>query len=138
MKVYFACSITGGRQDEAIYQEIVDAMLVDGHEVPTAILASPKVMALEANHKAEDVFARDIAWIEESNSLVAEVTTPSHGVGYEISYALSIGKPVLCLFQSGKTISKMLLGNNSPLIQVNGYGNSDEAIKLVRGFLNKA
>jgi len=47
MKIYFACSITGGREDELIYQEIVEALLADGHEVPTALLATPEVMLLE-------------------------------------------------------------------------------------------
>jgi len=33
MNIYFSCSITGGRQDEAVYQAIVDFLLAAGHEV---------------------------------------------------------------------------------------------------------
>ena len=47
MNIYFSCSITGGREDEDVYQAIVDTLLADGHEVPTAILASSEVVAME-------------------------------------------------------------------------------------------
>lgn len=40
MNIYFACSITGGRDFESVYQSIVQALTGDGHEVPTAHLAN--------------------------------------------------------------------------------------------------
>ena len=39
---------------------------------------------------------RDMEWIRESDLVVAEVTIPSLGVGYEIGRAIELGKPVLC------------------------------------------
>lgn len=52
-------------------------------------------------------------WVRESDVVVAEVSTPSLGVGYEIGQAQALGKPVLCLFrpQEGKRLSAMLSGN---------------------------
>src|SRR5574341_1447161 len=97
MKIYFSCSLTGGRDDQPIYAAIVDWMLAQGHEVPTAHLAYPGVMTDEATLPPEAVYARDIAWVDAADALVAEVTTPSHGVGYEIAYAACGGKSVLCL-----------------------------------------
>ena len=47
MKIYFSCSLTGGRNDEAMYGAIVDHLLSQGHDVLTAHLARPEVMALE-------------------------------------------------------------------------------------------
>ena len=41
MNVYFSCSITGGRDEEVIYQAIVNEMEALGHTVPTAHLSSP-------------------------------------------------------------------------------------------------
>ena len=38
-KIYFSCSITGGRVDELIYTAIVDDLLASGYEVLTAHLA---------------------------------------------------------------------------------------------------
>ena len=48
MNIYFACSITGGREFERIYQDLMAALLADGHEIPTAHLAESNVLALEA------------------------------------------------------------------------------------------
>ncbi len=114
MNIYFACSITGGRDFEPVYQAIITALLADGHTIPTAHLADPGVKALEAVVNPREVYERDVAWINGCEALVAEVSTPSHGVGYEVAYALSIGKPVLCVYQAGQPVSKMLTGNSHP------------------------
>jgi 2'-deoxynucleoside 5'-phosphate N-hydrolase len=135
MNIYFACSITGGRDFEPIYQSIIAALLADGHEVPTAHLADSGVKALEAVVNPREVYERDAAWIRACDVLVAEVSTPSHGVGYEIAYALSIDKLVLCIFREGQPISKMLIGNSHPNIQVKSYCDTDEAITIIRSFL---
>lgn len=137
MKIYFACSITGGRQDESAYTQLVEAMLAAGHDVPTAAIAGAGYRSLEGHHDAVDVYTRDVAWIEESDALVAEVSTPSHGVGYEISYALERGKPVLCLYQQDVTVSKMLTGNTMPGIQIRAYKDIEEGKTLMRDFLDE-
>jgi 2'-deoxynucleoside 5'-phosphate N-hydrolase len=138
MNIYFACSITGGRDFEPVYQAIMAALLADGHTVPTAHLAGSDVLALEAVANSRSIYDRDIAWIGGCEALVAEVSTPSHGVGYEVAYALSIGKPVLCLYQAGRPISKMLTGNSHPNIQVKSYINPGNAIATIRSFLSLA
>ena len=135
MNIYFACSITGGRDFEPVYQVIIAELLADGHTIPTAHLADSGVTALEAIVSPREVYERDIAWIRDCEALVAEVSTPSHGVGYEIAYALSIEKPVLCLYLEGQPISKMLTGNIHPCIQVISYHNSENAVAIVRSFL---
>ena len=114
MNIYFACSITGGREFELVYQDLTAALLADGHEIPTAHLADSTVVDLEALVEARDVYERDVNWIRAADALIAEVSVPSHGVGYEIGFALSAGKPVLCLSQHGRKISKMISGNPDP------------------------
>jgi nucleoside 2-deoxyribosyltransferase len=136
MNIYFACSITGGRDFELVYQAIMAALLADGHIVPTAHLADSGVKALEAIVSPREVYERDVAWIRACHALVAEVSTPSHGVGYEVAYALGNDKPVLCIHQAGLPISKMLSGNSNPRIQVNSYRDPDDAIAIIRSFLS--
>lgn len=131
MNIYFACSITGGRQDEDDYKKIVDFLLSQGYEVPTASLASKEVILLEGIVKAADVYQRDISWIRGCDILIAEVSTPSHGVGYEIGYALHLGKPVICLHQENTLVSKMITGNPDPQLQVFGYQSIDQAISFL-------
>lgn len=135
MNVYFSCSITGGRAEEDVYQAIVGAMLEQGHEVPTAHLSSPEVMELEKVANPAEIFERDMQWLRECDVVVAEVTTPSHGVGYEIAYALSLGKPVLCCYQVGRKVSMVLTGNTDPKLTLRGYYNLEGAVTDVKGFL---
>ena len=137
MNIYFSCSITGGRQDQDVYAQIVEALIEDGHEVPTAILSRAEVMEYEAVVGAEDVYRRDVNWVEQCDAVVAEVSTPSHGVGYEIALALMLGKPVLCCYHQGRKVSKMILGNTHATLRVAAYHHPDEAVKLVQKFINE-
>ena len=135
MNIYFACSITGGREYERVYQALTAALLEDGHEIPTAHLAESTVMDLESVVSPGEVYARDIQWIREADALLAEVSVPSHGVGYEVGVALDEGKPVLCLYHSGRRISKMLSGNPDRALQVRAYDDPAEAVGLARDFV---
>ncbi len=135
MRIYFGCSITGGRGQESEYQQIVRILIDDGHQVPTAHLSQPDVMDLEKVVDPVEIYNRDIQWIDNCQAMIAEVSTPSHGVGYEISYALTSQKPVLCLHQSGIRVSKMITGNKNPLLQVKNYRSTEEFPALIRDFL---
>ena len=135
MNIYFACSITGGRDDEIFYRIIVNALQAEGHYVPTEHLATPEVMSLEETVDPIEVYTRDMEWIESSHALVAEVSTPSHGVGYEISSALAKGKPVLCLHRVDSRVSKMITGNTHPRLVVRSYQLEEDIPQLIKDFL---
>ena len=133
MNIYFACSITGGREFEPVYQALVAALEADGHVIPTAHLANLGVSA-EAALAPGEVYGRDTAWIRACDALIAEVSVPSHGVGYEIGYALNESKPVLCLCREGRGLSKMISGNPDPALQLRFYAEIGEAIRIARKF----
>jgi hypothetical protein len=137
MNIYFACSITGGRQDEPVYKQIVAALQADGHVVPTALLAGSDVVELEMIVDPVSVYLRDTGWIEDCDLLVAEVSTPSHGVGYEIGYALSLEKRVFCLHRSGISVSKMITGNHDPYLTVQQYTDGNQAVRYLRTYLDQ-
>jgi 2'-deoxynucleoside 5'-phosphate N-hydrolase len=135
MNLYFACSVTGGREYEGVYQALVQALTADGHEVPTAHLADAGVVELEMRVSAVEVYARDVAWIRQADALIAEVSVPSHGVGYEIGVALQAAKPVLCLAQNQRKVSKMITGNPDSNLIFRAYTDSSDAIRVVRDFI---
>jgi nucleoside 2-deoxyribosyltransferase len=135
MNIYFSCSITGGRQDQLIYHAIVDTLLKEGHQVPTAHLSHPDVMEKETVIAPAEVYKRDVRWVEECDVLIAEVSTPSHGVGYEIALALLLGKPVFCCYQNGRRVSKMILGNDHPTLTLYPYHSVDDLLPRINEFL---
>ena len=137
MNIYFSCSITGGRNDQKIYKSIVDHLLQNGHNVPTAHLSEQNVTGLEAIVDPVEVFERDVNWVEDCDVLIAEVSTPSHGVGYEVALALEKSKPVLCLHRQNLRVSKMITGNTKPTMRVSSYKTEDDALTLVDKFLDQ-
>ncbi|XP_067669452.1 putative 2'-deoxynucleoside 5'-phosphate N-hydrolase 1 [Haliotis asinina] len=110
-KIYFCGSISGGRQDVDLYARIISQLKAYG-PVLTEHVGNKDVLTLEKSHSEKEIHDRDIAWLEECDAVVAEVTQPSHGVGYEVGRAVAMKKPVLLLFRpdSGKRVSGMMKG----------------------------
>lgn len=114
MNIYFCGSIRGGRGLAASYEKMI-ALLGNYGKVLTEHLGSDEVIESKDRILSdEEIHDRDLQWIVESDVLVAEVTVPSLGVGYEIGRAIEMGKPVLCLFQKDSefTLSAMIAGSN--------------------------
>ena len=67
----------------------------------------------ETSSKDEEIYNRDIKWLQSTDIVVAEVTTPSLGVGYELGIAEKLNIPVLCLYRpdEGNRLSAMVSGN---------------------------
>ena len=136
MQIYFSGAISGGRDDLSVYQHIVARLRAAGVVVPSAHVGDPAVLSRESSISPRDVHQRDIGWIEQSDAMVAEVSTPSLGVGYEVGYALHIARPVLCLSRRGLFISKMITGNPTPSLCIATYENLDELDAHLDSFLD--
>ena len=115
MKIYFAGSIRGGRDDAKIYEDIIDYLSKKGNVLTEHIGNQSINQTGETNITDTIIYKRDMSWLISSDIVVAEVTKPSHGVGYELGIAEKLEKPVLCLFQAnqGVHLSAMLKGNNT-------------------------
>ena len=135
MRVYFSGAISGGRDNLPIYQHIVKRLLQAGHEIPSAHVADPAVLSRESSVSPHEVYQRDVGWIEQCDAMVAEVSTPSVGVGYEVAFALNIGRPVLCLHTSGLFVSKMITGNPAPKLTVAMYHDLGELDTRLNSFI---
>jgi len=133
MKIYFSCSIRGVRHDPDAPQLLIDHLKGHG-EVLTEHIGQV-TEEFEAGISETEIFKRDVAWLEETDVVVAEVTGPSLGVGYEIGIAETLGKPILCLYEeTGKKISAMILGNEN--LTLRGYTELPEAYRYIDEFLS--
>ena len=102
--IYFSGAISGGRGDVATYRRIIEALERDGHRVIAGAVAAEHVGAGGEGLDARDIFERDMRWLDEADVLVAEVSTPSTGVGYEIAVARYVHDiPVICLYRPAFT-----------------------------------
>ncbi len=137
MKIYFAGSIRAGREDAAIYGAIISRLQSLGEVLTEHVGYISLSQAGEDGADDRSIYDRDMAWLESCDCIVAEVTTPSLGVGYELAWAVAIKKPALCLYRMipGRRISAMIAG--SPGIQTASYASLEEFENIVEDFLRK-
>ena len=114
MKIYFAGSIRGGRDDAEIYSQIIEFLQGYG-EVLTEHVGKKDLNSMgESALSDKQIHDRDIKWLLESDLIVAEVTNPSLGVGYEIGRAIEAEKKIICLYrESDKKLSAMISGSKN-------------------------
>ena len=136
MKIYFSGSILGGCENEAIYLEIAVYLREKDYNVLSLHVARPDLLPKYSAAHPQAILSRDIKWIEDCDAIVAEVSTPSLGVGYEICYGLQIGNPILCLYKEGIKLSQMILGNTHPNIQVHSYSDTEELKTIIDKFFS--
>ena len=134
-KVYFAGSITGGREFVDNYKEIIEYLKRDFY-VLTEHLGNKNINSNGETEKApEYIFTRDCDWIVDSDFIVADVSNPSLGVGYEIGLGESIDKPILCIYKkSDRRVSAMITGNQ--YLTVYGYDTLDEAKDIIDEYVS--
>ena len=128
MKIYFAASIRGGRENAAIHKDII-TLLQEYGEVLTEHIGDTGLSDQGEKKDVKFIFKRDMLWIKQADIMVADVSTPSIGVGYEIRYAQELGKKIICLYflNSPKKISGMIEGN--PKIKIINYRTVGDIIK---------
>jgi len=129
MKIYFCGSIKGGRDLVETYSVIIDLLKKHG-DVLTEHIGDSKY-ALSGYSPSRQVYIQDSDWLKSADVVVAEITTPSLGVGYELGLAESLGKKVFCLYQADKKekISSMILGNE--YFAVFPYEKTEQLPKII-------
>ena len=129
-KVYFAGSIRGGRTDADLYKRIIKYIQRD-HCVLTEHVGDLSLSKTEGlKDRDAAIYGQDTAWLRESDLVIAECTTPSHGVGYELAYAEAHGIPVHIFYnKSQANLSAMLTGNTR--FQIHPYLAEEEIYPLI-------
>ena len=138
MKIYFGGSIRAGRDDQVIYHQLIQGLRGHG-TVLTEHVGDPELTQWGDDGPSDQmIYQRDMAWLAEASLMVAEVTVPSLGVGYEISRAESRGIPVLCLYRelNGRKLSAMISGN--PNVTVTEYSTVEEALVHIGRFIGNS
>ena len=131
MLIYFSCSIRGGRQKEKTYEKIVQELKKYGNVLNEEI-AKSNLEVEEIHNTPEQIYNKDIELIKRCDIVFAEVTVPSLGVGYELAYAEKIKKKVICIKESNKDISAMIIGNrNFKIINYNTMEDLTKKIQII-------
>ncbi|MCH8837091.1 MAG: nucleoside 2-deoxyribosyltransferase [Candidatus Marinimicrobia bacterium] len=137
MNIYFAASISSGRQRAEIYPFIIQDLRRYGRVVSEFVADQKMTKMGNRELTPEQVYQGDIALIDSSQVVVAEVTVPSSGVGVEIAYAGHHGKPVLALYQPapGRRLSAMIAGDHN--VTVAEYQTNKQLLAAIKRFFAK-
>ena len=145
-RVYFAGSIKGGRADASLYHRMIQyiqktEIVLTEHvgnlslsKVETHLNAPTNTpVAISA---ASAIYSQDTGWLKESDIVIAECTTPSLGVGYEMAFAEKCGIPVHIFYNVKRTsLSAMLLGDS--YFNIHPYENEEEIFPLLDKILDR-
>jgi 2'-deoxynucleoside 5'-phosphate N-hydrolase len=131
MKIYFACSVRGGRQNQELYAQLIKIISAYG-KVLTEHLGEKTMDKVDRGLDDKTLYREAINWVTEADVLIAEVTTASLGVGYEIATAERLGKKILCIYQADKIASAMITGN--PSYPTKKYKTTEETQKIIEAF----
>jgi nucleoside 2-deoxyribosyltransferase len=137
MKIYFAGSIRGGRDYAKTYFELIGHIEQSADVLTEHIRDDNLSTHGEKNLSDPEIYERDMNWLKSCDAVIAEVSAPSLGVGYELGQAEARGRPILCLFYKNGPgrLSAMLSGN--PRMTVICYQNLTEAKTAIDRFVGK-
>ena len=134
MEIYFAGSIRGAEADKPRFKRFIEHL--SGHGKVLTEHSFDFNYAEEIRQDDHEIYELDKGWLKDADALVAEVSSPSLGVGYEIGRVEAMGKPILCLYgrQEGQRLSAMIGGNRKLMIVE--YDREEEALSAMDDFIN--
>jgi len=144
LRVYCSGPIRGDTSFSENYRRLIE-MVSELGAVPLAESGNETRRESNKNNDGKyppgdrGIYKRDMEWLESSHCVVAEVSAPSHGAGFEISYALFVmGIPVLAFHsRKGKRLSAMLEGCDLPNMTIIHYSDLVESETELRKFLHR-
>ncbi|GBD88297.1 nucleoside 2-deoxyribosyltransferase [bacterium BMS3Abin03] len=134
MIIYCAGPINGDTTYQKNYVEIIKLVESQGH---TALAELNGKFHASIPLSDNQIYTRDLKWINGSRLMIAEISGPSLGVGFEIAYALFEKKiPVLALaLNEVKKMSAMITGCNSDLLTFARYNSLEDLQSIIFKFI---
>ena len=118
LRIYFTASIAAKDKYLSNYRKIVQILESKGHEVVSEHIMSETESHIRMKSREDRLgfHAQLEKWIHSCDFIIAETSFPSISVGYEISLALHVGKPVLVLYSEGDPPSLLAIHKDDKLV----------------------
>ena len=130
-KCYLALPVQGVRGNKAFYTKLAFSLRNCGITVINPEVAQPPPTDLDERFASTVIVSDNLRLIDQADFLLADISWPSLGVGYEIAVAERAGIPVAALYcESGHTMSKMMIGNTNRLFHVFQCGSAESLDRL--------
>jgi len=135
MKIYFGFTVAGNRATIETARRVVQLLEGAGHEVLTRHLIDDNAWERDRLITPQEIFARDMKWLQECDLFIAEVSGSSFGIGFETGYLLGTSHKKAILFfrrESEKSISLLITGNthsNCTLVPYNDVAEVESSLR---------
>jgi len=138
MKIYFGFTVAGDRSALMVARKIVGILEEMRHEVLTRHLVQDNAWQADRSITSNEVYLRDMKWLEQCEMFVAEVSGSSFGLGFETGYLLGATTKRVVLFYRRDVESKISLlitGNSHPNCRLVPYSELHEVEVWIRNNL---
>jgi nucleoside 2-deoxyribosyltransferase len=138
MKIYFGFTVAGDRSTLKVARKIVDLLVEMQHEVLTRHLVEDNAWEADRRLTPQEVYMRDMKWLEQCDLFVAEVSGSSFGLGFETGYLLGATTKKVILFYRRdleSKISLLITGITHPNCTLAPYSDPDEVETWIRNNL---
>lgn len=140
MKVYFSASNDVGYQRKIFYKKIISLLKTNGLTVEQSIVSHPSKKNLILPYEFNDVYNSVLKKIDNSDVLVADISDPSGGVGYQVYHAFYSKKPIIIIYSrdSLSNPSVIIRGIKSKKVNILEYSDFADLEKKLDDALRKA
>jgi len=91
-------------------------------------------LRIDQTLRSDSIFLEDVKAVAGCDLIIAEVSSPSHGVGGELMQAYLNRLPIVCLALEGQKVSSMVLGN--PMVEKTiTYKTKEACLEILKDYL---
>lgn len=132
MKIYLGCTVRGDRSALDVARHISLRLEQRGHTILTTHLLLDDVEGVERALADQEVYLRDVAWLDACDVLVAEASGSSYGVGFEVGYVVGraprTGQRAIVLYRRDRhdAVSRLISGLTGDHVRVFPYDSLDD------------
>ncbi len=135
MNIFFTGSIRGGRAHLPEYAFIVKTLEQFGTVHSKHVHDETLSHYGETGLSAQEIFEREIDALSQSDIVVADVSTPSLGVGYLVALASSLGKKTIALYHGDDTLKLSAIIKGDSGVEVYTYKTEEDITKILNEVL---
>jgi nucleoside 2-deoxyribosyltransferase len=130
----FGFTVAGDRSAVDTARKVVQLLEERGHEVLTRHLVSDNAWEADRSISRQDVFRRDMGWLNQCDIFIAEVSGSSFGLGFETGFLGATDKKVIRLYRRDleRRVSLLITGNTHANCILVPYSTVEEVEKYIR------
>ncbi len=141
MRVYFSATITENETLKSMYRLMLEYLKKNNHKVLDygSDKLTPTMIISQDYDELKEKYRELDSYLKNSDVYIADISEPSVGIGYEISQAILLRKPVLALKYQKAPYHPLstIKGNKNPYMRYKEY-NERTIDTILKQFLDEA